>query len=218
MKPLVSVALGAALLSQSAVGVFSGQTDVGHVRHAGSASYDRQRQEYAISGSGQNMWGERDDFHFVWKRLSGDFTLRARARFVGAGVEAHRKIGWTIRPTLATNGVHVTAALHGDGLMSLQYRRTVGGITDELKSADSLPGGEALIQLERRNGVYIMSVGNPGGGDTLATTELTGLVLPDTVYAGLFVCAHNDSVVERGVFSEVTLQQSIHDDLMRKRR
>lgn len=216
MKPLLGIAVGVALLSQGSPGIFDGQTDVGHVRHAGSATYDRQRQEYVISGSGQNMWGERDDFHFVWKRLSGNFTLRARARFIGAGVEAHRKIGWSIRPTLATDGVHVTAARHGDGLTSLQYRRTIGGITEELKSADSLPDGEALIQLERRNGVYIMSVGRPAG--PLTTTELAGLALPDTVYAGLFVCAHNDSVVERGVFSAVTLQQSVHDDLMRKRR
>ena len=205
MKSLVSIVLGVALLSQTSIGIFEGQTDVGHVRHAGSVSYDRQRQEYVISGSGQNMWDERDDFHFVWKRLSGDFALRARARFIGAGVEAHRKIGWTIRPSLATNGVHVTAALHGDGLMSLQYRRSIGGITEELKSADSLPGGAALIQLERRNGVYIMSVGKPGG--SLTTTELTGLALPDTVYAGLFVCAHNDSLVERAVFTEVRLQR-----------
>lgn len=204
MKPLVSLALGVALLTQGSIGIFDGHTDVGHVQHAGTVSYDRRRQEYVISGSGQNMWGERDDFHFVWKRLSGNFVLRARARFIGAGVEAHRKIGWTIRPALATDAVHVTAALHGDGLMSLQYRRSVGGITEELKSGDSLPGGEALIQLERRNGVYIMSVGKPGG--SLTTTELTGLMLPDTIYAGLFVCAHNDSVVERAVFSEVTLR------------
>lgn len=216
MKPLVSIAWGVALFLQGSTGIFDGQTDVGHLRHAGSASYDRQRQEYAISGSGQNMWGERDDFHFVWKRLSGDFTLRARTRFIGAGVEAHRKIGWTIRPSLATDGVHVTAARHGDGLMSLQYRRTIGGVTEELKSADSLPEGEALIQLERKSGVYIMSVGKPGG--SLTQTELTGLVLPDTVYAGIFICAHNDSVVERAVFSDVTLQHAVHDDLMRKRR
>ena len=216
MKPIASIAVGVALLAQSSAGIFDGQTDVGHVQHAGAASYDRQRQEYSISGSGQNMWGERDDFHFVWKRLSGNFTLRARARFIGAGVEAHRKIGWTIRPSLATNGVHVTAAWHGDGLLSLQYRRSIGASTEELKSADSLPGGEALIQLERKGSVYIMSVGRPG--DSLSRTELTGLTLPDTVYAGLFVCAHTDSVVERGVFSEVTLQQPVHDDLMRKRR
>jgi len=205
MKPLVALALGAALFSQSSIGIFDGQTDVGHVQHAGSASYDRQRAEYSISGSGQNMWGERDDFHFVWKRLTGNFVLRARARFVGAGVEAHRKIGWSIRPTLAPDGIHVSAALHGDGLMSLQYRRRIGGITEELKSADSLPAGEALIQLERKNGVYIMSVGKPGG--SLTATELTGLSLPDSVYVGLFVCAHNDSVVERGVFTEVALRR-----------
>lgn len=205
MKPLASIALGIALLPQHTIGIFDGHNDVGQVRHAGSVSYDRQHDEYVISGSGQNMWGERDDFHFVWKRLSGDFVLRARARFVGAGVEAHRKIGWTIRPSLASDGIHVTAALHGDGLMSLQFRRTAGGVTEEAKSADSLPGGDAVIQLERRNGVYIMSVGKRG--DSLATQELTGLSLPDTVYAGLFVCAHNDSVVERGVFNAVQIQQ-----------
>jgi WD40 repeat protein len=42
-------------------------------------------------------------------------------------------------------------------------------------------------------------------GDTLATRELTGVSLPDTVYVGLFVCAHNDSVVERAEFSNVRI-------------
>jgi len=65
------------------------------------------------------MWGDHDDFHFVWKRMTGNFILSTRARFIGQGVEAHRKIGWTIRPSLETSGAHVTAALHGDGLMSL---------------------------------------------------------------------------------------------------
>jgi TolB protein len=207
VRPLVCVsiflALSAVAQAQSPVGVFAGQSDVGRVRHAGAAAYDPQRQEYVISGSGQNMWETRDDFHFVWKRMSGNFILSTRARFIGAGVEEHRKIGWTVRPTLESSGVHVTAALHGDGLMSLQYRRTVGGTTEESKSRDSLPDADAVIQLERRDGVYIMSVAR--FGDTLATQELTGVSLPDTVYVGLFVCAHNDTVVERGAFSNVRI-------------
>jgi dipeptidyl aminopeptidase/acylaminoacyl peptidase len=149
------------------------------------------------------MWGPRDDFHFVWKRMSGNFILSTRARFLGAGVEEHRKIGWTIRPTLESGSVHITAALHGDGLMSLQYRRTIGGTTEEAKSTDSLPNADAVIQLERRDGVYIMSVAR--FGDTLATQELTSVALPDTVYVGLFVCAHNDTVVERAAFSNVRI-------------
>ena len=199
-----SVLVPAVLAAQTPVGLFTAQSDVGRVRHAGSASYDAAREEYVLAGSGRNMWDSSDAFHFVWKRLSGDFVLRARVRFIGAGVEEHRKIGWTIRPTLATNGVHVTAALHGNGLMSLQFRRTIGGITEENKSSDSLPGADAVIELERRGGVFFMSVGRPG--DALVSQQLAGLTLPDTVYVGLFVCSHNDDVIERAVFSDVRIR------------
>jgi TolB protein len=200
----LSLALFSDVVSaQSAVGIFDAQTDVGRVRSSGSASYEPQRQAYLVAGSGQNMWGDHDDFHFVWKRMTGNFILSTRARFVGAGVEAHRKIGWTIRPSLESNSLHVTAALHGDGLMSLQFRRTPGAITEEAKSRDSLPGADAVIQLERRDGIYVMSVAR--FGDTLVTQELAGVSLPDTVYVGLFVCAHNDTVVERGAFSNVRI-------------
>src|SRR5215471_8057726 len=190
--------------AQRPIGIFDREGDVGHVSPAGSISYDSAREAYLVAGSGQNMWGGRDDFHFVWTRLTGNFLLSTRARFVGAGVEEHRKIGWTIRPTLETSGVHVTAALHGNGLASLQYRRSAGGTTEEVKSADSLPeAADAEIQLERRDGVYFMSIAR--FGDTLVTTRLDSLSLPDTVYVGLFVCAHNDTIVERAEFSDVRI-------------
>jgi TolB protein len=189
--------------AQGAVGNFEGQTDVGRGSRLGSAIYNRQLQTYRISGSGQNMWDTRDAFHFVWKRLHGNFILSARARFIGAGGEEHRKIGWTIRPSLESSSAHVTAALHGNGLMSLQFRRQSGAITEEIKSADSLPDADAVIQLERRDGAYIMSVARYG--DTLVTSQLTDVTLPDTVYVGLFVCAHNDSVMERATFSNVRI-------------
>src|SRR5207237_5331959 len=156
-------------LRAQTVGTFDSQTDIGRMRRAGSASYEPQRQQYLIAGSGQNMWNDRDDFHFVWKRLSGNFILSTRARFIGKGVEAHRKIGWTIRPSLAANSAHVTAALHGDGLMSLQFRRTTGGSTEDMKSRDSLPDADAVIQLERSDGCYVLSVAR--FGDTLTSQE-----------------------------------------------
>ena len=192
---------GQVLDAQTSVGVFTAHTAVGRAR--GSASYDPQHQTYMVAGSGQNMWGTRDDFHFVWKRMSGNFILSTRARFIGMGREEHRKIGWTIRPSLNPSAAHVTAALHGDGLMSLQFRRQTGAITEETKSADSLPDADAVIQLERRDGEYIMSVAQ--FGDTLVTTQVTDVSLPDTVYIGLFVCAHNDSVTERATFSNVRI-------------
>jgi len=187
--------------TQVSVGVFTAQTDVGRGR--GSVSYDVQQHTYLIAGSGQNMWDTRDDFHFLWKRMSGDFILSTRARFVGKGVEEHRKIGWTIRPSLEPGSAHVTAALHGNGLMSLQFRRASGAITEEEKSADSLPDADAVIQLERRGGEYFLSVAR--FGDTLVTQRLSGVSLPDTVYVGLFVCSHNEKVTERAMFRDVRI-------------
>ncbi len=205
---------GTGLGAQSVLGTFESQTDIGRTRRAGSASYDQRGQDYLVEGSGQNMWGDRDDFHFVWKRMTGNFILSTRARFIGPGVEAHRKIGWTIRPSLESRSAHVTAAMHGDGLMSLQFRRASGQTTEEAKSRDSLPlrDADAVIQLERRDGNYIMSVAR--FGDTLVTQELAGVSLPDTVFVGLFVCAHNDTVVERAVFSNVRITTPAKPDLV----
>ncbi|MEA2705483.1 MAG: TolB protein [Gemmatimonadaceae bacterium] len=195
---------GSVIVAQTPIGIFDAQTDIGRVRTPGSASYDPQLQSYTITGSGQNMWGDHDDFHFVWKRMTGNFILSTRARFIGAGVEPHRKIGWTIRPSLDSSSAHVTAALHGDGLASLQFRRTTGATTEETKSRDSLPSSPyTILQLERRDGVYLMSTAR--FGDTLVTREITDVSLPDTVYVGLFVCAHNDTVVERAAFSNVRI-------------
>src|SRR5437762_793341 len=208
----MGIAMTVPILGAQTLGAFDSQADVGSTRHPGTTSYDSQRQQYVIAGSGQNMWNDRDDFHFVWKRMTGNFILSTRAHFIGKGVEAHRKIGWTIRPSLDANSPHVTAALHGDGLASLQFRRAAGAMTEENKSADSLPDADAVIQLERRDGVYLMSVAR--FGDTLATQQLTGVRLPDTVYVGLFVCAHNDTVVERGTFSNVRITTPAKSDFV----
>ncbi|MFN2601420.1 MAG: TolB family protein [Gemmatimonadaceae bacterium] len=199
--------------AQTPVGIFDAQADVGHVRHAGSTSYDQRHQAYMVAGSGQNMWGDHDDFHFVWKRMTGNFILSTRARFSGESGEPHRKLGWIVRPSLESNSPHVSAALHGNGLASLQFRRTTGATMEELKSRDSLPpNSDAVIQLERRDGVYIMSVAR--FGDTLVTQQIENVSLPDTVYVGIFVCAHNDSVLEKATFSNVRVTKPVRRDFV----
>jgi TolB protein len=76
-------------------------------------------------------------------------------------------------------------------------------MTEEIRSPESLPDSDAVIQLERRDGVYVMSVAR--FGDTLVTQQLAGVTLPDSVYVGLFVCAHNATAVERASFRNVRI-------------
>lgn len=189
-----------AFSQQENIGLFGGQTCVGDPLHAGSASYDSSSQTYTVEGSGTNMWFGRDEFHYLWRKLKGDFILSARVRFEGKGAEQHRKAGWIIRSGLEPSSRHVNAALHGDGLMSLQFRRNDGDSTRELRSNVE---GPDVIQLERKGMNFVMSVA--AFGDTFTTSEVRDLDLGEEVYAGLYVCAHNRDVVEKAVFQNVRI-------------
>lgn len=196
-----------AFSQQEPLGLFEGHTDVGQVLNPGSATYDAEKQEYTIAGSGTNMWFDRDEFHLVWKRLKGNFILQTRAQFLGQGVDPHRKIGWMVRPSFDTDAPHVNAAVHGDGLTSLQFRRAKGDSTKEMRSAVN---GADVIQLERKGNTYIMAVAR--FGDIFATEQIADLALGDEVYVGLVVCAHNKDVVEKAVFRDVRLIVPPKDD------
>ena len=106
------------------LGIFSNQADIGKVGIAGSASFDPAKGEYLIAGGGENMWFINDAFHFVWKKMSGDFTLTADVKFVGTNGNPHRKACVLVRQTLEPGSVYADVAVHGSGLTALQYRDT----------------------------------------------------------------------------------------------
>src|SRR5262252_3039904 len=195
--------------SQKGYGIFEASADVGQVKNPGSVIYDPARQEYTITGSGTNMWLGADEFHLVWKRVKGDFLLSARTQFIGKGVEPHRKIGWIIRSSLETNSPHVTSVVHGDGRTSLQFRRTPGAITEE---KISVVNAAEVLQLERKNNTYTMSVAR--FGDAPATEQIADLQLGDEVYVGLFVCSHNRDVIEKAVFNNVAITVPANDNFV----
>jgi Tol biopolymer transport system component len=204
-----SLATFSAHAQQKSYGVFDDQADVGQVKNPGSVVYDPVKQEYTITGSGTNMWLGTDEFHLVWKRMTGNFILSARAQFVGKGIEPHRKIGWIVRSSLAPNSPHATTVVHGDGRTSLQFRRTAGGPTEEKVSAVKAAD---VLQLERKDNTYTMSVAR--FGEPLATEQITDLALGDEVYVGLYVCSHNKDVIEKAVFSNVAVTVPARDNFV----
>jgi TolB protein len=191
------------------IGIFDNQCDVGPVKHNGNATYDSATQQYHLEGAGTNIWGTHDEFHFVWKKMKGDFILRTNAEFIGKGVEEHRKVGLMVRSSLDTNSKHINAVVHGDGLTSLQFRRTASGNTEEIKSTLT---GANVIQLERRGNTYTMSVARKG--ETFVTEKLDGLELGDDVYVGIFICSHNPDVTEKAVFNNVRIVVPAGKDLV----
>jgi Tol biopolymer transport system component len=181
-----------------AIGDFDAAGDVGSPKIAGTAAYNPVSQEYALSAGGTNMWAGRDEFQFVSRTLTGDFILQARVAFAGRGVDPHRKAGLVIRATLDADSPYVDAMTHGDGLTSLQFRRTKGGATEEKRLAIN---GADVLEIERRGSRFIVSAAKFGLPYT--SVELTDFTLPDTLPAGLALCSHNPEAVEHAVFSNV---------------
>jgi len=182
------------------IGIFEGHGDVGTNVMPGSAVFIPATGQYVISGAGYNVWGDHDEFQYVWKKLKGDFILYARAEFLGPWVNYHRKVGWMIRKSLDGRSPHVNAVEHGDGLTSLQFRRTDGAQTEEHKFRITKAN---ILQLERKGDQYIMRAAEYG--QPFQTDTISGIDLGDEVYVGLFVGSHDADRLETGVFSNVRI-------------
>jgi hypothetical protein len=185
------------------VGVFQGHQDVGTVLHPGSAEFDQAHFTYTVSGSGENMWFGEDDFHFAWRKMSGDVSLTASITFVGATGNSHRKGVLMIRKTLDANSIASDLAVHGDGLTSLQFRDTTGGNMAEVQTNVAAP---KMVRIEKR-GDFIYAFVSGADGILHPSGAATKLPLGSDFYIGIGVCSHDKDVVEKAIFSNVALKQ-----------
>jgi regulation of enolase protein 1 (concanavalin A-like superfamily) len=185
----------------SNLGIFSSHADIGKVLKPGSAAYEPARAEYLVAGGGANMWFTNDAFYFVWKEISGDFTLTADVRWPGTNGNPHRKACLVIRQSLDPGSAYADVAFHAAGLTSLQFRETSGGATHEIQSDISAP---ARLRLEKRGDYIAMSLAPAGGALQPASGSLR-LPFKNNFQVGLAVCAHDNNALEQAVFSNVEL-------------
>jgi TolB protein len=187
--------------SGGAPSLFSGQTDIGAPQKAGTLDYNPVAGVYTIGGAGANIWAKADSFHFVWEKFEGNVALAADISFLGTGGNPHRKAVLMIRQTLDPDSSYVDAALHGNGLASLQFRESAGDVTHEVQAVVTAP---RRLCLEK-------------SGDTLylLTADADGVLHPTgcsvklhfkgACYVGLGVCAHDADAFEKVTFSRVTM-------------
>ncbi len=183
------------------LGLFEQARDIGQIGHPGDATYDAATESYSVSGSGANMWFAEDGLHYVWKQVSGDVSLAADVHLVGEGGDPHRKACLLIRQSLDSDAAYADAALHGDGLTSLQYREAAGSPTREIQSNVSAP---RRLRIEKQRDYVSMSIAS-GDEPLHASGGTFRLKLTDPFYIGLAVCAHDNSRLEKAEFSNVEI-------------
>jgi Tol biopolymer transport system component len=182
-------------------GIFENSNDVGNPKLAGKTVYDPTKQLYTLTGGGANIWGTNDQFQYVWKRESGNFSMSTKFEWDVKGITTHRKVGIMLRESLEADARHVIVTVHGDGLTSLQYRSQKGGPTREIVG----PKDANYVTLERTGNKVLMKTAT----DNLPQ-NVTGEVELDmrgSVYLGLFICSHDADKLETVHYSNVEYRQ-----------
>lgn len=191
----------AAQQSAGSLGIFEGESDIGVVLHPSKFVYDSAQQTYTISASGENVWFDKDNFHFVWMKVSGDGFFQADISFLGKGVNPHRKALLMARPTLDAGSPYVDIALHGNGMTAMQFRDENGGLTREVQAATWSP---KHLRIEKHGDYFTMWFAGDDGEFHLAASS-PRIALGDSFYVGLGMCSHEKDLVETAVFSNVKI-------------
>ncbi len=211
---LVLTSLSITTYSQNQLGIFQSQIDIGNPEIEGWSTHDPMKQIYTLSGAGYNIWFERDEFHYLHRKVQGDFILTGRFAFEGEGMEPHRKIGFMIRESEDEQAAHISATLHGDGLTVLQWRELRGAfMRDPEDEAFAPKSNYQIMQLERKGSQFIMRAAHPGeplqwiGSHTMKA-------MPHEVLTGIFICSHNPEAMEEGYAFNVRLERRTGENLL----
>ena len=189
------------------IGIFEGQSDIGAALVPGSGSYDAATHQYTVRSAGYNIWYQRDEFRFLWKKMEGDVSLAADASFPDAKGYGDRKAVLAIRQNLDDDSKEAMIGEHGTGMIHLAWRTDRGA---QMKDMTYRFGGTLA-------NVHARRIGIEKRGDAIAVyVSLTGepmhqLGPPVTLhfdgpfYVGIGFCSHQPATADTAVFSGVSL-------------
>ena len=188
------------------LGVFAGQSDVGGAVVPGGASFDAASGRYTIDSAGYNIWYTRDEFRYLWRRMSGDVSLAADATFPNPGGYGDRKVVLVIRQDLDDDSKEIMAGLHGAGLIHLALRPVKGA---DIKEDCRVPGraGAAAtrIGIEKRGDSFTLYV-SQGGEPLHQAGPAVSLHFDGPFYVGVGFCSHLPATSDTGVVSRLVLE------------
>src|SRR5829696_5851543 len=98
-------------------------TDIGGPQLAGSSRFSNGT--FIIDAAGEDIWNTSDQFHFVYRPVSGDVDIIARVDSLSA-THWWAKVGVMIRGSLAADAPHAYALVSSENGVAFQRRLTSG--------------------------------------------------------------------------------------------
>ena len=198
--------------AQPPAGIFTHHQDIGNPKVKGDLHHADADDSYHLQAGGYNIWFGRDEFHYGYRKIKGDFILTGHFKFLGKGADPHRKTGWMVRAGTEEDAAHMSATLHGDGLLALQWRRLRGAhMRDPQDEIFTKKSATEILQLERVGQTFIMRVAHPG--EPLQEVGRTSEIdMPDEVLAGIFLSSHQPDQKEEAVAWNLRIERTVPDN------
>jgi len=196
--------------SDTPIGVFQGQSDIGSAVVPGSASFDPATKQYTISSAGYNIWYSRDEFRYLWKKMSGDASLAADLTFPDSKGYGDRKGVLVIRQNLEDDSKEAMLGEHGVGMIHLAWRSDKGAMMKDMqyRFGGTLAGVHAKrIGIEKHGDAIAIFVSLQGEPMHQLGPPLT-MHFDQPFYVGIGFCSHLPATSDTAVVSNVVLEDS----------
>jgi hypothetical protein len=206
------------------LGIFDGQSDIGSAVVPGSSSFDAAANTYTIISAGYNVWYIRDEFRYLWKKMSGDVSLAADIKYPDSLGYFDRKALLVIRQSLDDDSKEIMSARHGDGMVHLAWRPEKGMRIKDMEyrvgSRGGLPGGKSpddlviahakRIGIEKRGDSFSLFI-SMAGEPMHQFGAPVQLHLDEPFYVGIGFCSHVPDKADRAELSNVILVNSANE-------
>ena len=163
---------------------------------------------FTMTGSGVDIWGTADQFHFAYKTLTGAGSIVARVVSIEE-TNVWAKAGVMIRETLETGSKNAMIAVTPGNGVSSQWRTDA-----DTASSNAAEGGITAphwVKLER-DLAGNFTVSRSTNGTTwvpVANAIPQNIQMGGTVFIGLAVTSHDAALTTEAVLSNVTISGNV---------
>lgn len=187
--------------------------DIGNPGAAGSV--DIQSGIATIQGSGDDIWNNADNFHYMYIPIEGDGSLTAR---IVNKTNTHEwaKSGIMLRDALDSNSLNSFIATSAERGIAFQNRLSTGGLTQDQPTDPSnatMPNPNytfpVWLRLTRSGNVVTTYFSTDGSNWTTRGTETIPMTGQD--YIGIAVTSHNTGVISTATVDNISTTFQLPD-------
>ena len=169
-------------------------SDIGNPSVTGSAQ--TSADTITVRGSGSDIGGSSDQFHFVYRAINGDVDVRVRVADL-QDVNPAAKAGLMIRDALTATAKHAFMFVSAEQGLGFQSRAKAGRASTQVNAAAGAP--PAWLRLVRQGRSFKAYSSSTGAAWTLIGN--TSINMSSSVYVGLAVTSHDVSQAATSDFS-----------------